>query len=44
MANAGDTVESPLSGARTRIVFLKKSRDTNGELLQTYDVMIGGGR
>ena len=40
--NAGDTVESPLSGAR--IVFLKKSRDTNGELLQTYEVMKGGGR
>ena len=42
MANAGDTVESPLSGAR--IVFLKKSRDTNGELLQLDDVMKGGGR
>ena len=42
MANAGDTIESPLSGAR--IVLIKKSRDTNGELLQTYDVMKGGGR
>lgn len=42
MANAGDTVESPLSGAR--IVFLKTACQTNGELLQTYDVMKGGGR
>jgi hypothetical protein len=42
MANAADTVESPLSGAR--IVFLKKSCDTNGEPLQTYDVMKRGGR
>ncbi len=42
MANAGDTVESPLSGAR--IGFLKRSRHTNGQLLQTYDVMKGGGR
>ena len=42
MADAGDTVESPLSGAR--IVLLKKSRDTDGEPLQTYDVMKGGGR
>ena len=42
MANAVDTVESPLSGAR--IVFLKKSRDTNGEPLQLDDVMRGGGR
>ena len=42
MAKAGDTIESPLSGAR--IVFLKQSRDTNGELLQTYDVMKGGAR
>jgi hypothetical protein len=32
MAKAGDTIESPLSGAR--IVFLKTARDTNGELLQ----------
>lgn len=42
MANARDTVESPLSGAR--IVSLKKSRDTNGEPLQLNDVMKGGGR
>ena len=42
MAKAGDTIESPLSGVQ--IVFLKRSRDTNGELLQTYDVMRGGGR
>jgi len=42
MAKAGDTIESPLSVAR--IVFLKKSRDTNGDPLQTYDVMRGGGR
>ena len=42
IAKAGDTIESPLSGAR--IVFLKKSRDTNGELLQLDDVMKGGGR
>ena len=42
MAKAGDTIESPLSGAR--IVFLKTARDTNGELLQLDDVMKGGGR
>jgi quercetin dioxygenase-like cupin family protein len=42
MAKAGDTIESPLSGAR--IVFLKTARDTNGELLQIDDVMQGGGR
>ena len=32
MAKAGDTIESPLSGAR--ILFLKTARDTNGQLLQ----------
>src|SRR5215203_4441232 len=42
MAKAGDTIESPLSGAR--IVFLKTARDTSGELLQLDDVMKGGGR
>jgi quercetin dioxygenase-like cupin family protein len=42
MAKAGDTIESPVSGAR--IVFLKTARDTNGELLQIDDVMQGGGR
>jgi mannose-6-phosphate isomerase-like protein (cupin superfamily) len=42
MARAGDTIESPLSGAR--IVFLKTARDTNGELLQLDDVMKGGRR
>jgi quercetin dioxygenase-like cupin family protein len=42
MAKAGDTIESPHSGAR--IVFLKTARDTNGELLQLDDVMQGGGR
>jgi quercetin dioxygenase-like cupin family protein len=42
MAKAGDTLESPLSGAR--IVFLKTARDTSGELLQLDDVMKGGGR
>jgi hypothetical protein len=42
MANAGDTVGIPLSGVQ--IVFLKKSRDTNGEPLQLDDVMKGGGR
>ncbi|HEX8670501.1 MAG TPA: hypothetical protein VF710_01355 [Longimicrobium sp.] len=41
MAKAGDKIESPLSGVR--IVFLKKSPATNGELLQTYDVTKGGG-
>ena len=42
IAKAGDTIESPISGAR--IVFLKTARDTNGELLQLDDVMKGGGR
>jgi quercetin dioxygenase-like cupin family protein len=42
MAKAGDTLESPLSGAR--IVFLKTARDTSVELLQLDDVMKGGGR
>ena len=42
MARAGDTIESPPSGAR--IVFLKTARDTNGQLLQLDDVMKGGGR
>src|SRR5215203_538062 len=42
MAKAGDTLESPLSGAR--IVFLKTARDTSGELLQLDDVMKGDGR
>jgi quercetin dioxygenase-like cupin family protein len=42
MAKAGDTIESPLSGAR--IVFLKTARDTNGQLLQLDDIMKGGGR
>jgi hypothetical protein len=42
MAKAGDTIESPVSGAR--IVFLKTARDTDGELLQLDDVMKGGGR
>jgi quercetin dioxygenase-like cupin family protein len=42
MAKAGDTIESPVSGAR--ILFLKTARDTNGELLQLDDVMKGGGR
>jgi quercetin dioxygenase-like cupin family protein len=42
MAKAGDTIESPPTGAR--IVFLKTARDTNGELLQIDDVMQGGGR
>ena len=42
MAKAGDTIESPHSGAR--IVFLKTARDTNGQLLQLDDVMKGGGR
>jgi len=41
-AIAGDTIESPPSGAR--ILFLKTARDTNGELLQLDDVMKGGGR
>ncbi len=42
MAKAGDTIESPLSGARVR--FLKTARDTDGELLRLDDVMKGGGR
>jgi mannose-6-phosphate isomerase-like protein (cupin superfamily) len=42
MAQAGDTIESPPTGARIR--FLKKARDTNGQLLQIDDVMQGGGR
>lgn len=42
MANAGDTVESPLSGVQ--IVFLKTACQTNGEPLQLNDVMRGGGR
>jgi mannose-6-phosphate isomerase-like protein (cupin superfamily) len=42
MAKAGDTIESPPTGARIR--FLKTARDTNGELLQIDDVMQGGGR
>src|SRR5215211_9080538 len=42
MTKAGDTIESPPSGAR--ILFLKTARDTNGELLQLDDVMNGGGR
>ena len=42
MARAGDTIESPASGAR--IVFLETARDTNGQLLQLDDVMKGGGR
>jgi quercetin dioxygenase-like cupin family protein len=42
MAKAGDTIESPPTGAR--ITFLKPARDTNGELLQVDDVMQGGGR
>ena len=42
MANAGDTIESPPTGARIR--FLKTARDTNGQLLQIDDVMQGGGR
>jgi mannose-6-phosphate isomerase-like protein (cupin superfamily) len=42
MAKAGDTIESPPTGAR--IVFLKTARDTDGELLQIDDVMKGGGR
>jgi mannose-6-phosphate isomerase-like protein (cupin superfamily) len=42
MAKAGDTIESPPTGAR--ILFLKTARDTNGELLQIDDAMKGGGR
>jgi mannose-6-phosphate isomerase-like protein (cupin superfamily) len=42
MAKAGDTLESPPTGARIR--FLKTARDTNGQLLQIDDVMKGGGR
>jgi hypothetical protein len=42
MANAGDTVESPLSGVQ--IVFLNTACQTNGEPLQLDDVMRGGGR
>jgi len=42
MAKAGDTIESPHSGAR--IIFLKTARDTNGQLLQLDDLMKGGGR
>jgi hypothetical protein len=42
MAKAGDTIESPFSGARIR--FLKTARDTNGELLQLEDLMKGGRR
>jgi mannose-6-phosphate isomerase-like protein (cupin superfamily) len=42
MAKAGDTIESPPTGARIR--FLKTVRDTNGQLLQIDDVMKGGGR
>jgi mannose-6-phosphate isomerase-like protein (cupin superfamily) len=42
MAKAGDSIESPFSGARIR--FLKTARDTNGELLQVEDLMKGGGR
>ena len=42
MAKAGDTIESPPTGARIR--FLKTARDTNGQLLQIDDVMKGGGR
>jgi mannose-6-phosphate isomerase-like protein (cupin superfamily) len=42
MAKAGDTIESPPTGAR--ILFLKTARDTNGQLLQIDDVMKGGGR
>ncbi len=42
MAKAGDTIESPVSGAC--ILFLKTARDTYGELLQIDDVMKGGGR
>jgi mannose-6-phosphate isomerase-like protein (cupin superfamily) len=42
MAKAGDTIESPPTGARIR--FLKTARDTNGQLLQIDDVMQGGGR
>jgi hypothetical protein len=42
MANAGDTVESPLSGVQ--IVFLNTACQTNGEPLQLDDVMRGGGQ
>src|SRR5688500_4137625 len=42
MAKAGATIESPPTGARIR--FLQAARDTNGELLQSGDVMNGGGR
>jgi hypothetical protein len=42
MANAGDTVESPLSGVQ--IVFLNTACQTNGEPLQLDDLMRGGGR
>ena len=42
MAKAGDSIESPFSGAHIR--FLKTARDTNGELLQVEDLMKGGGR
>ena len=41
MAKAGDTIESPPTGACIR--FLKTARDTNGQLLQIDDVMKGGG-
>jgi quercetin dioxygenase-like cupin family protein len=42
MARAGDTIESPISGARIR--FLKTSRDTNGELLRYDEFLKRGGR
>jgi quercetin dioxygenase-like cupin family protein len=42
MARAGDTIESPVSGAR--IVFRKTARDTNGELLQYDEFLKVGGR
>jgi quercetin dioxygenase-like cupin family protein len=42
MARAGDTIESPVSGAR--IVFRKTAHDTNGELLQYDEFLKVGGR
>jgi mannose-6-phosphate isomerase-like protein (cupin superfamily) len=41
MARAGDTIESPVSGAR--IVFRKTAHDTNGELLQYDEFLKVGG-
>lgn len=42
MARVGDTIESPVTGAR--IVFRKTARDTNGELLQYDEFLKRGGR